>query len=81
MIDIEGTVSATIKEVLGAEPPSKDQPLTDIGMDSIDALDLFYTLEDRFCINKLVDFGDKFDPTITQRKIEDKVRLLLNAVS
>lgn len=83
MDEIERIVAQTILDVLGAAPPSKDIPLADMGMDSIDALDLFYTLEDRFDINKLHDSGERYDNAITQRLIEDKVRRVLatNAIS
>lgn len=81
-VDVEATVSSIIEELLGTELPDKDMPLSDIGLDSIDALDLFYRLEDRFNINMLVvNFGNKHDPAITQRQIEDKVKTLLKAVS
>ena len=81
MKDIESIVSSIIKDVLGTEPPNKDIPLSAIGMDSIDALDLFYTLEERFDVPKLVSFGGRYNPAITQREIEDRVKALIDAVS
>ncbi len=78
MDTVEKIVAETIAEVLGATPLDKDSPLVELGMDSIDAIDLFYTLEDKFDLPKFGDM-DNVRQTVTQRMIEVMVKERLSA--
>ena len=73
MDNVEKIVLETITEVLGSAPRDKDSPLVEMGMDSIDAIDLFYTLEDKFDLPKFADM-DNVRHSVTQRMIETMVR-------
>lgn len=78
MDNIEKVVAETITEVLGVTPDDKNVPLKDFGMDSIDALDLFYTLEDKFDLPKFGD-SDNIYRSVTQAMIEIMVKERLQA--
>jgi len=78
MKDIEAVVTATIEEILGEAPADKDIPLAQLGLDSIDALDLFYTLEDKFGIRDLIKSDERHDSNLTQRMLEQRIRKMLN---
>jgi acyl carrier protein len=76
----EQAVADAIMYVFGTLPASKDEPLANMGLDSLDAMDLIYRIEDNAGVPKLFDTEVKIK-MLTQQMLEDQLRARLKCTT
>jgi acyl carrier protein len=71
--DVKNEVSACIQEVTGLKNISHDEPLSSLGLDSLDYLDIVYTIEGRFDLTKLAESLPKNSCDLSVNAISEAV--------